>query len=205
VPELPDPAPAFRSPSSPAPLPPAPPRPDHRIARPPVNQADPAPGSLRAAQLLWLASFAVLLGLAAFVALRWGEVQQALDAAVGRENAARALSGTDEQVAGAVDTALYTAGGVSLGLVLAQLLALYLLMGRKPGARVALAVLGALGIGAAYALATVLADAVEATGDALVWAPAGQALLIVAAVIMTYAPASTQWLRTGRSRRGAAV
>ncbi|MFF0817802.1 hypothetical protein ACFYVR_21955 [Rhodococcus sp. NPDC003318] len=173
---------------------PPPPRPEFHVEPRHAGRGAAAPGAVRAALWCWVASFAVLVGIAAATVFDLADVRRALEASLAGESP----STSHEDIADAVSLTLLGCASAAALLVVAALIGLQLLRFRRAAGRIVLTVVGALSVGAAFAFWSLLADATDATGGVLQWAPTVYVVFVVAGVGLLYAPTAGSWLR----RRG---
>ncbi|MFE3292372.1 hypothetical protein [Rhodococcus sp. NPDC059234] len=175
----------------PTPHRPPPPRPEFRVEpRHPVAD-DAPPRAMALATWAWVASFAVLFGIAAATALDLSAVRTALEATLAEQSPTT----SHRDIGDAVSLTLLVSAGAAAVLLVAALICLQLLRARHAGARIALAVVGVLSAGAAVAFWSLLADAASATGGVLQWAPLVYAGLVLVGTATLFAPAVGNWLR----------
>ncbi|WP_345349233.1 hypothetical protein [Rhodococcus olei] len=173
---------------------PPPPRPEFHVEPRRPDVGDAAPRQLTVAAWCWIASFAVLIGIAAATLLDLADVRDALEAALAGESPTT----SQRDIADAVSLTLLGCAGTAAVLVVAALIGLQLLRLRRPAGRIVLTVVGLLSVGAAFAFWSLLADAADATGGVLQWAPALYAALVTIGVALLFTPAATAWLRSRR-------
>ncbi|WP_246098098.1 hypothetical protein [Rhodococcus spelaei] len=177
--------------TGPAPHRPPPPRPEFRVEpRHPVADGA-APRALSLATWAWVASFAVLIGIAAATALDLSSVRTALEGSLAQQSPTT----SHRDITDAVSLTLLVSAGTAALLLVAALICLQLLRARHAGARIALAVIGLLSAGAAVAFWTLLADASSATGGVLQWAPLAYAGLVLVGTATLFAAQVGDWLR----------
>ncbi len=175
---------------------PPPPRPEFRVEPRHPHVDDAMPRQVTAAMWFWFASFAVLIGIVAATLIDVHDVRGALESALAGESPRT----SQRDVADAVSLTLLGCGAAAAVLVVAALIGLQLLRLRRRAGRVTLAVTGALSVAAAFVFWSLLADAADATGGVLQWAPALYAALVTVGVALLFPPPVTQWLRSPRSR-----
>lgn len=173
---------------------PPPPRPEFRVEsrRPAVDDAPPR--QLAVSIGFWIASFAVLVGIVAATVIDVHDVRDALESALAGERP----STSQRDVADAVSLTLLGCAAAAAVLVVAVLIGLQLVRLRRGIGRTVLAGTGVLSVGAAFLFWSLLADAADATGGVLQWAPALYAALVTVGVGVLFAPPVTAWLRTTR-------
>ncbi|MFC9790396.1 hypothetical protein [Rhodococcus sp. NPDC127528] len=173
---------------------PPPPRPEFRVEPRHPAADDTPPRTMSLARWAWVASFAVLFGIAAATALDLTAVRTALETALAQQSPTT----SHRDISDAVSLTLLVSAGVAAILLVAALICLQLLRARHAGARIALAVVGVLSAGAAVAFWSLLADAASATGGVLQWAPLVYAGLVLVGTATLFAPAVGTWLRAPR-------
>ncbi|MGW0177251.1 hypothetical protein ACWDUM_25795 [Rhodococcus sp. NPDC003322] len=173
---------------------PPPPRPEFHVEprRPSTGDATPRP--LRAAVGCWIASLAVLIGIAAATALDLADVRDALESSLAGESP----DTSSADIADAVSLTLLGCAAAGAVLFVAALIGLQVLRARRAAGRIVLAVVGAASVAAAFVFWSLLADATDATGGVLQWAPTVYVLLVIAGVALLFTPAVTDWLRGRR-------
>lgn len=146
---------------------------------------------MTAAIWCWFASFAVLVGIAAATALDLADVRRALEASLAGESP----STSHHDIADAVSLTLLGCAGAAALLLVSALIGLQLLRFRRAAGRIVLSVVGVLSVGAAFAFWSLLADATDATGGVLQWAPTVYVALVVVGAALLYVPTAGSWLR----------
>lgn len=178
-------------PRAPTPHRPPPPRPEFAVAplRGDAGEAS-TPRAVTVARSSWYGAFAVLGGIAAATLLDLSDVRGALAATLAEQQPGAAR----HDVTDTVSLTLLVSAGVAAVLTVAALVGLHLLAGRRRVARMALAAIGAVSVAAAIGFWSLMADAGEATGGVLRWAPFGYAGLVLVGVAALFLPPVGRWL-----------
>ncbi|SEL58002.1 hypothetical protein [Rhodococcus maanshanensis] len=178
----------------------APPQPPHRPQPPrpefsatPLRPAptDTTPRAITVARSAWIGSFAVLIGIGAATALKLTAVRDALESALSAERPGT----SNRDIADTVSVTLLGCASAAALLLVAGLICLHLLGGRRNAARLALAVVGVVSVAAAIVFWSLMVEAGEASGGVLEWAPLVYAGLVAVGVAALFAPGVSRWLR----------